>query len=101
MAPTEVGTAKSPTGGRPVSANRACTALADGPDFLFARQGLERLGDKIRQYIIELADKSLIRAEDNGAYRLRIRVWPSGLLRAASVLRFLKHTARPSSTVRS
>src|SRR5208283_140264 len=57
-------------------------AIADGPDFLFAGQRIERLGDKIRQYIVELADKSLIGAEDDGAYRLRSRAglpgWLSG-----------------------
>ena len=80
MALTEVGTANSPTGGRPASASRDVNALADGPDFLFAGQSIQRLGDKIRQHIIELADESLIRAEDDGAHRLRSRAWPSGLL---------------------
>src|SRR5208337_8609 len=55
-------------------------AIADGPDFLFAGQRIERLGDKIRQYIVELADKSLIGAEDDGAYRLRSRAGLPGLL---------------------
>ena len=75
-------------------------ALADGPDFLFAGQSIERLGDKIRQHIIELADKSLIRAEDDGAHRLRSRACAARLARRRPP-RFLKQTARPSSTVRS
>ena len=75
-------------------------ALADGPDSLFAGERIERPGDKIRQHIIELADQSLIRAEDDGGHRLRSRVRLPGLL-GGGRSRFLKQTARPSSTVRS
>ena len=75
-------------------------ALADGPDFLFAGQSIQRFGDKIRQHIIELADESLIRAEDDGAHRLRSRRVSRPACSAAALPRFLKQTTRPSSTVR-
>ena len=70
MALTEVGTAKSPTGGKPASASRDVDALTDCPDFLFAGQSIQRFDDEISQHIIELANESLVRAEDDGVHRL-------------------------------
>ena len=53
-------------------------ALTDGPYFLLTRQGAQGMHNKIRQHVVELADQTLIRAENDRANRSRRPAFPLG-----------------------